>query len=178
VDYYLAMNQSCQDLIGPLYGITADDCIEVNEALLAVEMDTEPECGGDGWLSAYPTLLDAPSDLKMMRQYRDEVLTKTKRGRLYKGLLYKNSEKALAVLKNNPELMARASTLIHVNKGAISDVLAGQEGVIYNTHEIVAFLGDYARKSPPGVKFFAKMVSVAMMKKKKQGKLFLGFRLE
>ena len=39
VDYYLAMNQSCQDLIGPLYGITADDCIEVNEALLAVGMD-------------------------------------------------------------------------------------------------------------------------------------------
>lgn len=178
VDYYLAMNQSCQDLIGS-HGIIAEDCDEVNEALLAVEMHEDPDCGGNaGWLSAYPTLLDAPSDLKMMRQYRDEVLAKSSRGRLYKGLLYRNSEKALAVLKNNPELGARASGLIHVNKGAISDVLAGQAGVIYNTDEIVAFLGDYAQKSPPGVKFFAKMVSVAMMKNKNRGKLFLGFRLE
>ena len=141
-------------------------------------MNTEPDCGGDGWLSAYPTLLDAPSDLKMMRQYRDEVLAKSSRGRLYKGLLHRNSEKALAVLKNNPELGTRASGLIHVNKDAISDVLAGQAGIIYNTDEIVAFLGDYAQKSPPGVKFFVKMVGVAMMNKKKQGKLFLGFRLE
>ena len=129
-------------------------------------------------MAAYPALLDAPSDLKMMRQYRDEVLIKTGRGRLYKGLLYRNSENALAVLKTNPELMARASALIQINKGAISDVLAGREGVIYNTDEIVAFLGDYAQESPPGVKVFAKMVSAAIMKKKKQGKLFLGFRLE
>jgi Zn-dependent metalloprotease len=175
VDYYLLMNQSCVDL----YGAGSPECLAVNNALLAVEMNIEPDCGGNGgWLSAYPTLLDAPSDLKMMRQYRDEVLVKTSRGRLYKGLLYRNSEKALAVLKTDPELMARASGLIHVNKDAISDVLAGQEGVIYNTDEIVAFLGDYAQKSPPGVKFFVKMVGVAMMKKKKQGKLFLGFRLE
>ena len=63
-------------------------------------------------------------------------------------------------------------------KGAIADVLAGREGVIYNTDKIVAFLGDYAKKSPPGVKFFANMVKLAILKHKKQNKLFLGFRLE
>jgi Zn-dependent metalloprotease len=175
VEYYDAMNLAC----GVLYGASSFECQQVGRALLAVEMDIEPDCGGGGgWLSAYPTLLDAPSDLKLMRQYRDDVLAKTSRGRLYTGLLYRSSEKALEVLKNNPELMARASGLIHVNKDAIADVLAGREGVIYNTDEIVAFLGDYAKKSPPGVKFFANMVKLAILKHKKQNKLFLGFRLE
>jgi Zn-dependent metalloprotease len=175
VDYYLSMNRSCEDL----YGAGSSECQTVDDALLAVEMNVPPDCGGNGgWLSAYPTLLDAPSDLRLMRQYRDEVLAKSSRGRLYKGLLYRNSEKALAVLKNNPELMARASGLIQVNKSAISDVLAGQEGVIYNTDEIAAFLRDYAQKSPAGVKFFANIVKVAMLKHKKKNKLFLGFRLE
>ncbi len=177
VEYYNVMNQSCADLI-ILGVVTPFDCEQVEYALLAVEMDEEPECGGGGWLSAYPTLLDAPSDLKMMRQYRDDVLAKTGRGRLYTGLLYRSSDKALGVLKDNPELMARASGLIRVNKGAISDVLAGRVGVIYNTAEIVTFLGDYAQKSPAGVKFFAKMVRAAMIKHKKQGRLFLGFKLQ
>jgi hypothetical protein len=57
-------------------------------------------------------------------------------------------------------------------------VLEGGEGVLHNSDRIIAFLGAYARKSPPGLKFFAKMVQIAMQKHKKQGKPFLGFKLE
>jgi hypothetical protein len=113
-----------------------------------------------------------------MRQYRDDVLTQTDRGRFYTKLLYQSSENALDVLNKNPELIAQAAELIRLNKGAISDVLAGGEGVIYNTDKIVAFLGVYAQKSPPGLRFFANLVKAGLINHKRDGKPFLGFRLE
>jgi Zn-dependent metalloprotease len=173
VDNYNALNQACDDL----YGSGSFECQQVDAALLAVEMNTDPDCGG-GWGSAYTTLLDTPSDLKLMRQYRDDVLTQTDRGRFYTKLLYQSSENALDVLNKNPELMAQAAELIRLNKGAISDVLAGGEGVIYNTDKIVAFLGVYAQKSPPGLRFFANLVKAGLINHKRDGKPFLGFRLE
>jgi Zn-dependent metalloprotease len=174
VDNYNALNQSCDDL----YGSGSFECQQVDTATLAVEMDTDPACGGGIWGLAYPTLLDTPSDLKLMRQYRDDELTKTDRGRLYARLLYQSSDSALEVLNNNPELRAQAAELISANKGAIADVLAGGEGVIYNTDKIVAFLGAYAQKSPPGLKFLANLVKAGLMNHKRDEKIFLGFRLE
>ena len=82
------------------------------------------------------------------------------------------------MLQSNPKLKARAARLISKNKTAIEAVLDGGEGVLYNSDEIVAFLGAYARKSPPGLKFFAKMVKIAIKKHKKRGEPFLGFILE
>lgn len=178
LQYYNAINTACADLVGGPGGITASDCQEVNDALLAVELHIAPDCGGGGWTLVYPTLVDSSEDLKMMRQYRDEVLAKSMRGRLYTRLLYKSSEEALEVLQNNPRLKRRAARLISKNKAAIEDVLEGGEGVLHNSDRIIAFLGAYARKSPPGLKFFAKMVKIAMQKHKKQGKPFLGFKLE
>ena len=177
VQYYNAMKSACSDLV--LSGdLTAGNCQQVNKALLAVELNMAPDCGGGGWTLIYPTLVDTSSDLEMMRQYRDEVMAKSIRGRLYTRLLYKSSEQALKVLQNNPRLKRRAARLISKNKTAIKDVLEGGEGVLHNSDRIIAFLGAYARKSPPGLKFFAKMVKIAMQKHKKQGKPFLGFKLE
>jgi hypothetical protein len=85
-----------------------------------------PDCGGGGWTLIYPTLVDTSSDLEMMRQYRDEVMAKSIRGRLYTRLLYKSSEQALKVLQNNPRLKRRAARLISKNKTAIKDVLEGR----------------------------------------------------
>ena len=174
--YYSAMNAACSDLVTS-GDLTASDCVEVDDALQAVELHIAPNCGG-GWTLIYPTLVDTSSDLKVMRQYRDEVLAKSMRGRLYTRLLYNSSEEALEVLQNNPRLKRRAARLISQNKAAIEDVLEGGEGVLHNSDRIIAFLGAYARKSPPGLKFFAKMVKIAMQKHKKQGKPFLGFKLE
>jgi Zn-dependent metalloprotease len=174
VDDYNALNQACDDL----YGSTSFECQQVGQALLAVEMDTDPGCGGGIWGLAYPTLVDTPSDLKLMRRYRDQVLAKTIRGRIYTNLLYRSSEDALDVLHNNPGLMAQAAELISVNKYAISDVLAGGGGVLYNTDEIVTFLGAFARKSPLALRFCAILVKLEMIQHKKKGIRFLGFRLE
>ena len=130
------------------------------------------------WGRAYNTLFDSPSDLELLRQYRDEFLIKTTKGKLYTKLLYNRSEKALQVLLANPELMMEAKHLIEANKDAVSDVLNGNEGVIYNTDEIVSFLKAYARKSPPGLKILANMIRSNMLTNQRQGKPFLGFGLK
>ena len=82
------------------------------------------------------------------------------------------------MLQNHPELMTRAAQLIAVNKSAIEDVLNGGEGVLQNTDEVVTFLGAYARQSPAGLRFFANMVKFGMIRHKKSGSPFLGFKLE
>jgi hypothetical protein len=81
----------------------------------------------EGWKTAYNTLFDSPSDLDLLRQYRNEFLIKTAKGKLYTRLLYNRSEKALQVLLQNPELMMEAKHLIEANKDAVSEVLNGNE---------------------------------------------------
>jgi hypothetical protein len=131
------------------------------------------------WTTAYNSLIDPTSNqLEIMRTYRDNVLSKTARGRKYKKKLYKHSEKALVVLLENPELVAQAKDLIYTNILAVDDVIHGQEGIIYNTDEIEAFLDAYAKKAPFRLKLLAKMVKWQMLKKQRKGKLFFGFRLK
>jgi hypothetical protein len=132
----------------------------------------------DDWQTAYQILFDNPSDLKALRKYRDEILTDTTIGVIYKTLFYKFSEKALKVLLTNPELMMQAKRLIDTKTFVVLDVLDGYEGIIYNTDEIVAFLDKYAKKSPPILKILAYVIKWDMLQKQRQGKLFHGFRLK
>jgi Zn-dependent metalloprotease len=174
VDDYGALNASCADLFEA--GILADgDCDQVDAALLAVEMNTEPECRG--WARAYDTLFESPSDLGLLRRYRDEFLAKTRKGRLYTTWLYKRSEEALQVLLANPELLFEAAYLINTNRDAVSEHMEGSEGVIHNTDEIVSFLNAYAEKSPVALRILAYVVKWDMLIKRRRGETFLGFEL-
>jgi PKD repeat protein len=132
----------------------------------------------EGWEGAYDTLFRHPSDLTLLRQYRDEFLSKTAKGKLYTRLLYNRSEKALQVLLQNPELLMEAKHLIEANKGAVSEVIGGEEGVIYNTDEIISFLDAYASEASPALKALANMIRWKMVTSEKQGEPFLGFRLK
>jgi Zn-dependent metalloprotease len=174
VDYYDAMNQSCNDLIGS-YGITAADCTQVQTALLATEMNIDPECGG--WATLYAQLLKKQSDLELLRRYRNEILMDSGFGILYTRLLYESSEDALEVLNQNPELISRAANLITFNIDAVSVVLDGGEGVIHNTDDIISFLQDYARKSSGALRLLANKVRHKMEKCRASGEPFLKFRL-
>jgi hypothetical protein len=133
----------------------------------------EPE-----WELVYNNLFDSPSDLELLRQYRDEFLSKTPKGAIYKTLLYKFSEQALQVLLRYPELMVQAKVLIESNRDAVSDILNGSEGIIHNTDGIATFLSAYAKKSPPILKIVAYIVKWDMLRNQRQGQLFFGFRLK
>jgi hypothetical protein len=133
---------------------------------------------GPRWPELYTQLFDAPSDITLMRQYRDKVLSRTKKGRIYKKLLYKHSDEAIGVLLSNPELVLQAKNIINTNTDAVSEILDGYEGIIYNTEEIAAFLDAYAREAPFRLKLLTKMVKRHMLRQQRRGKLFFGFRLE
>jgi hypothetical protein len=132
----------------------------------------------EGWDMAYQTLLDDSSDLGLLRQYRDQFLTKSIKGKLYTTLLYQSSEEALKVLLHHPALMRRANKLIRANKRAVENVLNGSEGVIRSTNAVLSFLKAYGRKSPPALRFLTKEVIREMRKQQRRGRPFLGFKLK
>jgi hypothetical protein len=130
------------------------------------------------WTSLYAPLFRTPSDLEVLRQYRDEFLTRTGRGKLYTDLLYENSEAALRVLMDNPELIERAGILLQANQDGILQVLNGKEAVVSQPDDIAAFLDDFAARSPATLRVLAKMVKREMLQKFREYKPFIGFRRE
>jgi Zn-dependent metalloprotease len=184
IDDFDALNSSCQDLVDQADPADPDrftdfDCDQVRNALLAVEMNIALDCGGGGtWETAYIALFESPSDLALVRQYRDEILGRTGKGRLYTRLLYRHSEAALKVLLTNPDLMAEAAYLFQGNLDAVSAVLNGREGVIGNTAEILSFLKSFAGKSPPALRFWTRLLRWEIRIRQRRDRLFLGFRLE
>jgi hypothetical protein len=137
-----------------------------------------PDPTYEGWTIGYTQLFDTSSDIDLFRQYRDEFLAGNKRGKLYTDLLYENSEQALQVLMDNPELMERAKVLLQANQAGIFEVLQGKQAIVNDPDDIVAFLGDFGRKSPPTLKVLAKMVKREMLQKFRQGRPFIGFTRE
>jgi hypothetical protein len=136
--------------------------------------DTQPV----GWPTSYGALFEDRSLLELMREYRDEFLNKSFEGKLYTGFLYQMSDEALNVLIQNPDLMFEAKYLIEPNREAIVATLDGEEGMIYNTDEIISFLEAYAANSPPDLKTFVTLTKRKMVRRQEEGELFFGFRLD
>jgi hypothetical protein len=132
---------------------------------------------GGAWGSKQSAMFSSPSDLELFRQYRDEFLKRTTRGKLYVDLLYENSEQALKVFEENPELTLKARTLIEANVEAVSQSLNGVRGEISSTEEIASFLKEFGEKSPATLKVLCNTIRRDMLKKHKQGKPFLGFKM-
>lgn len=129
------------------------------------------------WLGAYKKLSMGPSELVLLRKYRDTVLTSTDNGKLYNSLLYENSTEVLQVLLENPELVKAASKLMKANMGAIDQAVQGNDAVVSNTNEIINFLDVFASKSPEPLRKLMNMVKTDLIEKQNRGEKFLGFRL-
>lgn len=130
------------------------------------------------WSTAiYSKLFKNTSDVAYLRKYRDNVLIKTAVGEQYTNQLYASSGEALQVLINNRDLLSRARKLIAKNKDAVIDVANGGHGVIADTDEVLAFLDDFADKSPPQLENLAQRVKREMLKKRDRGREFFGFNL-
>jgi len=123
-------------------------------------------------------LQDDPSGLELLRSYRDEHLSGTRQGAIVTVLYYITSTQALEVLDDNPGLVLQARRVFYDNKEAVSDVLAGHEGIISNTDDIVSFLDHCAEVSPLVLKAVLTIIKQDILEQKREGALFLGFRLE
>jgi hypothetical protein len=130
------------------------------------------------WPQTESAMVSSDSDLALLRQYRDEYLQRSTKGKLYNELLYENSEEALQVLQDNPELVLRAKELIEANIDAVCEVLNGNMGTVRRADEIAAFLEDFAERSPATLKVLTRVVKQDMQSKFKRKRAFLGFKPE
>jgi hypothetical protein len=128
------------------------------------------------WSAAYAAMVNQ-EDLDMLRQYRDEVMPGTTSGRHYRTEIYNNSEAALQVLLQNPELLVTLRKLFLANRDVISEVAGGREGVIKNFGGIDKFLKKFGEKSPPALRALTDNLREEMRQQRKQRENFMGFRL-
>ncbi len=150
----------------------AYDSIQVTKS---IPLPSPPSPGYIKWTYGYQQLFEDPTDVEFLRRFRDEFLVGNKKGKLYTDLLYENSEQALQVLLDNPDLILRAKELIEANQEGILEVLNGREAVVNNPGGIITFLDRFAAKSPATLKVLARMVKKDMLRKFRQGKPFIGF---
>jgi hypothetical protein len=136
---------------------------------------TPPAPTYSSWSISYVQLFENEETLEMFRKYRDEFLARTNKGKLYTDVLYENSENALQVLLDNPDLIVRAKNLLQANQAGIQEVLNGRKAVVNNPDEIVAFLDDFAGRSSATLNVLAKMVKREMLQQFKLKKPFIGF---
>ncbi len=136
------------------------------------------ESGGDeDWPMAYARLFSRPSDLDLLRNYRDEVALRDPRGRSYVEGLYGQSRAALEVMLRNPRLVARAKALMDRNRGAVTAALAGRPATIEAPDAIVGFLQAYADAAPPDLRALIERLLVDMAEAAETGAPLVGFGL-
>ncbi len=159
-------------------GVMADvdgQQVEVNEVNNTLSKPIR--IGTPGWLSAYAAMSLTEEHLAVMREFRDRRLVQTPEGRLFTGIIYRHSDEALRVLMENPELLSSARAILAANRLEISRSLKGEEAVLKNPDEVVAFLDAFAEKSPLPLKVLAWMVRDELTRKTNRGETLFGFRL-
>jgi hypothetical protein len=129
------------------------------------------------WDAAYKILFDKPFYLPLFRQYRDEVLKRTREGRNLTDAIYRSSEESLIVLLKNPTLLWEAKQIVEANREAVVSVLRGEKGIIHDTDRIIAFLDAYTDKSEGPPKKLAIRVKQQMQRHAKANKPLFGFEL-
>lgn len=132
---------------------------------------------GDGWETVYGDLVGDRADLGRLRSYRDQVLGRSAKGRLYTEVLYSHSQEALTTLRNAHGLLSLAKELLESNAGALEKVLQGGEGTLVNEKKLLGFLDGFAAGAPPSLKLLANMIKQELLESRKTGTPFLGFRL-
>jgi len=101
----------------------------------------------DSWISVYGSIFDEPDHLDVLRAYRDNYLEKSNSGKKYVDVIYRNSESALNLLLDNPQLLTKTNDLINRHIDAVISVLQQGESDIYNTDSILSYLSNVQEKS-------------------------------
>jgi hypothetical protein len=112
----------------------------------------------------------------MFRQFRDTVLVDYPLGEEATAWLYAESEAALKLIQNDPQLLVRAALVVNRTKGAIAEVLAGEIGVIEDTDLVIGFLADVERKADGSLRQLAAGAKAMIRAHSRTGKPLAGLR--
>jgi Calx-beta domain-containing protein len=94
---------------------------------------------------------NAHSSLSLFRNFRDEELSQTPRGRRYTDLYYKVSSEAVQIMMSNPMLLLRSREIIERYKPVIQSMANGKRIMLTrgDLDEIDGFLNSFAAKGSP-----------------------------
>ncbi len=182
-DYYKAGNEfsPCKTPSSKKYDGTTTG-IKVSEfsapgISMSAQFEHGAKCPIKSWFSVYNRLAMGPSELMLVRKFRDTVLPSAENGKLYIRMLYENSDEALQVLLENPELVQAMSNLMKANMGAVEQAVQGNDAVISDTEETINFLDAFARKAPESLRKLIYMVKADLIEKQRKGEQFFGFQV-
>ncbi len=134
-------------------------------------------CAVKSWFGLYKKADLGPSDVMQARSYRDTVLANSETGSVYTSILYENSDAALDVLMENPELAVSLGKIMRENRASIDEVLGGSDAALSNPEEVIVFLDEFADKAPKPLKDLAGMVKNDLLQRQSDGEKFFGFKV-
>jgi hypothetical protein len=114
------------------------------------------------WPLLYGTMFaeNASANIRLLRDFRDQVLLRSKTGRAYVAVLYKHSFETALLLLNDRDLRRRTATFIGGMVPLVSRVLSGDR-VAVPSRTISAFellMDEFAQKSSPVMRSALAMV--------------------
>jgi hypothetical protein len=162
-------------------GTYDNDSSPGDEGTHASVLTVEPKIPGpvfpDDWTTAYSAMQIEPSTVTNLRGYRDRVLQRSARGRLYTKVLYAQSDRALQALQRNQALREQAQSIVAEHIHGVEDILAGGTGVITDAQVLIDFLDDYAREATWQHRLLAAALKWELRKARRSGEPVLGFEV-
>jgi hypothetical protein len=135
------------------------------------------KCGGGTptWNSAYQMSVGSSEKLALLREYRDQSLSRHPTGKYQINCLYSHSNELLKVLVSNPKLILQAQQLIEKNLPEIQQVVNHQEAVLQDTNDIYTFLDGLASSGSLKTKIWLNGLKRELTCCQRTGKKFYGF---
>jgi len=133
--------------------------------------------GNPTWNSAYQVAVGQSENLALLREYRDEVLSRHPTGKYQINCLYSRSKELLKTLVSNPKLILQAQQLIEKNLPEIQKVVNHQEAVLQDQNAIQTFLDNLASSGSLRTKIWLNGLKRELKCCQKTGKKFYGFKV-
>ncbi len=181
---FLEYRAAAQEAVAELYSGSKKSQVTVWNAFVAcgicdpsIENHCKPKAYPFYWWDIFSLIFSRSSDdTALFREYRDQYLARTERGKDYTATLYANSEKALMVLTEHPGLILDLKEVMEPMRDGVLQVLKGREAVINQTDQLVVFLEKFALASPPELAALSREIAEQLIVSRREGRAFLGFR--
>jgi hypothetical protein len=138
------------------------------------------KCGDGGtptWNAAYQLSVGSSENLALLREYRDQVLSRHPTGKYQIDCLYSHSKELLKILASNPKIILQAQQIIETNLPEIQKAVTHQGAVLQDPNDIFNFLGSLASCGSLRTKIWLNGLKGELKRCQKTGQKFYGFKV-
>lgn len=129
------------------------------------------------WNSVYQVAVGPSENLTLLREYRDQVLSRHPTGKYQINCLYSQSKELLKTLVSNPKLILQAQQLIEKNLPEIQKAVNHQEAVLQDQNAIYTFLDNLSSSGSLRTKIWLNGLKMEFTRCQRTGKNFYGFKV-